>query len=243
MKLLTKKVENPFFYLDSRNYNTPDFKLSKQDEDGWRDGYRIHTEVYRHFREYYLDTYDFESNKNKYLSEATLIATVENVNYPPFHYLIEAATIGLVIEFTTRLTVNGESLLKAVANRFGIFQVDVFVNYLKRLKEIRNRCAHGSRLFNRSYRSVKAFGVYQTYRNGISPHKIIDVYLTLEFLSNRIEKYDSYDEFEKSVIWALIKEFRDDRKIAVNSNGLIGKVDENDFLKLMDFIMKGMGKK
>lgn len=237
------KTSNPFFYLNSGSYTVSDFKLGKQDEDGWRDGHRVHTEIYRHFREYYLDTYDFESNKNRHLKGATLIQTSSDVNYPPFHYLAEAATIGLTIEFVTKLMIGGEPLLKSIANKFGIFQMDVFVNYLKRLKEIRNRCAHGSRLFNRNYRSVKAFGAYQSYRANVSAHKIIDVYMTLEFLSDRLHSYGSYDKFEGQTIFTLIDEFKNDRKIAANSNGLVAKVDNSDFLKLMGFIMKGMGKK
>lgn len=101
-----------------------------------------------------MANYDFKSNKEKYLLGKTLIELNQklDINYPPFHYFIENITLGSLINIISKLTLNNQSILKLIANKFNMYDSNVFLNYLLRLKEIRNRCAHNSRLFNRNFR-------------------------------------------------------------------------------------------
>lgn len=71
----------------------------------------------------------------------------------------------------------------------------VFLNYLLRLKEVRNRCAHNGRLINRNYRGLKAFlGKHRNFRKTIYEHKLIDVYYTLHLLLDDTNKFKSIDD-------------------------------------------------
>ena len=101
-----------------------------------------------------MANYDFKSNKEEYLSGKNLIELNQklDINYPPFHYFIENITLGSLINIISKLTLNNQSILKLIANKFNMYDSNVFLNYLLRLKEIRNRCAHNSRLFNRNFR-------------------------------------------------------------------------------------------
>ena len=77
----------------------------------------------------------------------------------------------------------------------------VFLNYLLRLKEIRNRCAHNGRLFNRNYRGVKAYGKHKFFRKIIYEHKLVDVYYSLHLLLGE-KDFKTIDE--------LIENFKSD---------------------------------
>ena len=151
-------TNNPFFYLLKDSY-VDNFKLSDESIYDWevKELKNKKNEIYLHYRDYYLGKYDFNSNKEKYLKDKILIDLNSNmnINYPPFHYFIENVTLGSLINIISKLNVNDNSILKLLANRFGMYDKDVFLNYLLRLKELRNRCAHNGRLFNRNYRGLK----------------------------------------------------------------------------------------
>ena len=69
-----------------------------------------------------------------------------------------------------------------------MYDKDVFLNYLLRLKELRNRCAHNGRLFNRNYRGVKAYGLHKSLRKDIYEHKLLDVYFSMQILLEKHSK-------------------------------------------------------
>jgi len=195
-------TDNPFFYLMKDRYKN-DFILPYDALYDWEERKRRgKKELYPHYRDYYLDKYDFKSNHEAFLSGAKLISLDErkNINYPPFHYLIESATLGTVINFVSRLTIDGDDILKMVANRFGIYNPEVFISYLLRFKELRNRCAHSGRIFNRNYRSVKAFGKYKSIRKDIYDHRLLDVYYTLYFLLGEEKQFDNSNDLEMKFI-------------------------------------------
>jgi len=145
---------------------------------------------------------DFHELYEIFLSDVKLIRLDErkNINYPPFHYLIESATLGTVIKLVSEITIDENDILKLVGKKFGILNPKVFISYLLRFKELRNRCAHNGRIFNRNYRSVKAIGKYKNIRKDIYDHRLLDVYYTLYFLLGEEEQFKNSSDLEKKFI-------------------------------------------
>lgn len=205
IEIVYELTDNPFFYLLKDSY-IEDFKISNESIYDWEVKEvkrKYKSEIYLHYRDYYLDKYDFESNKVKYLKDKNIIELNNelDINYPPFHYFIENMTLGALINMISKLTIDGNNILKLLANKFNMYDIDVFFTYLLRLKEVRNRCAHNGRLFNRNYRGVKAFGKHKIFRKTIYEHKLIDVYYSLHLLLNK-KQFNQIDE--------LIQSFKDD---------------------------------
>ena len=71
------------------------------------------------------------------------------------------------------------------------------MNYLLRLKELRNRCAHNGRLFNRNYRGVKAYGLHKNFRKYIYEHKLLDVYFSMQILLEKHYKIKETKNLEE----------------------------------------------
>jgi abortive infection bacteriophage resistance protein len=236
-------TDNPFFYLDAASYNG-DFSLSHQENSDWtpRDK-KGKTEVYRHYRDYYMETYDFEKNRKKYLDATMMVTEAEGVNFPPFHYFIESATIGTVIAMILKLEVGGIPLTKAVSGKFGFFLPEVFQSYILRLKEVRNRCAHNGRIFNRNYRGVKGLKPYRHFFNASAPHKIIHAWITLSYLLGELDTFDGYGSFEKDELFHLFKSFKSDRPSNMMLKNLPNKYEMKKWVELSNFILRGMGKK
>ena len=193
-------TKNPFFYLLKNNYKN-NFSLAKDSLYSWEVQEPTKSkELYSHYRDYYLIKYDYEDNFSEYLKDSELINLDEkkNINYPPFHYLIEGATLGTVINLLSKLQIDDNDILKLVGRKFGILKPEVFISYLLRVKELRNRTAHNGRIFNRNYRSVKAIGKYKTIRKLLYDHRLLDVYHTLYFLLGK--EFESYCELENKFI-------------------------------------------
>lgn len=217
-------VDNPFFYLLKESY-IEDFMINDESIYDWEikpSNPKLKSEIYLHYRDYYLAKYDFETNKQAYLLGKELIELnlVRDINYPPFHYFVENMTLGALIKMISKMKINDQSFLKIVANKFSMYDANVFLNYLLRLKELRNRCAHNGRIFNRNYRGVKAFGKHREFRKTIYEHKLIDVYYSLWLLLEGSNRFDTID--------GLIEQFRFDN---------FSDCDEN-IMKFMINIMK-----
>lgn len=236
-------TENPFFYLDTASYNET-FFLNAQEERDWTPSPHPspRRELYKHYRDYYLDKYDFSDNRNEYLSGRTLITSSTDANFPPFHYFIESATLGTVIKMIRKMEIRGEELLVKVALNYRI-QPGIFPAYLQRLNELRNRCAHNGRLFNRNYRSVKAFRTHKQFRRFMHEHRIIDVIVTMFYLLGRLNGYSDFSSFENDVLETLMEDFKNDSECSQYMNGLTTVYDEQKFESLKRFIFEGMGKK
>ena len=204
IELVYELTDNPFFYLLKESY-MEDFSLNGESTIDWEIK-KAHpqqkTEIYQHYRDYYLAKYSFNDNKQAYLHSQEFIELnhAKDINYPPFHYFVENMTLGSLINMISKLTINNDKILNLLGKRFKIQDSNVFLHYLLRLKELRNRCAHNGRIFNRNYRGVKAFGEHKKYRNTVYEHKLIDVYYTLYYL---LENKDNFKTVEK-----LIEQFR-----------------------------------
>jgi len=118
----------------------------------------------------------------------------KNINYPAFHYFIESATLGTVINLISKLQIDSQDILKLVGRKFGVLKADVFISYILRIKELRNRTAHNGRIFNRNYRSVKAIGKYKNIRRDIYDHRLLDVYYTILFLLGKEKEINSSED-------------------------------------------------
>ncbi len=200
-------TDNPFCYLLQKNYRDG-FKLSSDSLYDWEvKENRGKKELYLHYRDYYLDKYDYKDNFEEYLKDQELIELnkKKDINYPPFHYLIESATLGTLIHLLSKLQIDKSSMLKIVGRKFGIFKHEVFISYLLRVKELRNRCAHNGRIFNRNYRSVKAIGKYKSIRKGLYDHRLLDVYYTLYFLLGKENEIENSNDLENRFIMENFK--------------------------------------
>lgn len=226
-------TDNPFCYLLKCNYKQ-DFYIPFESIQDWtvksHNTIKTKSEDYLHYRDYYLNTYDFSSNKSKYIGSDNNMVNVNhaaniNINFPPFHYYIENITLGSLINIASSLVINGNDVLKIVGKQFCFYNRTVFLNYLLRLKELRNRCAHNGRIFNRNYRGIKAIGIHQSFREVIYEHKLIDVYYSLVYMLNPNTNIKDNNE--------LIKQFENDILVSSDSS-LKGFI--------MNFLRKRQGK-
>jgi len=237
-----EQTENPFFYLIKSNYLSENFKIKNEILENWKMRRYPNNESYTHYHSYYIHTYKFEENKERYLKNIDLLISTQDTNFPPFHYLTESATFGIIKAFINNLTINNNDMVNLVAKKFGFYQIKRFKSYIERVNEIRNRCAHNSRIFNRTYRSVTAFGKYKFFRGkNISEHGIIDVYLTLYHLLNRVDNFSDFNDFYTQTIDRLFDSFLIDYETNIISNNLINRYSKDEFNRLKEFIEKGMG--
>lgn len=241
-----KKTNNHFFYLIKDNHKWSNYKIDFSTIKNWE--YHTTTmnskEAYSHYILFYLQNYDFNQNYKRYLGNDTTINLFPNkYNYPPFKYLIESATLGSVISFIESLKLKRIDINKQVSPYFGLGKnVSAFSNYLDRLKEVRNRVAHGGRIFNRTFRSAKGIGKYQFFRTGINNHKSMDVYLFLFYMLNQLESYTDMKEFNKHQVKKLFREFKKDYISNKDSLGLIKKCKKSDFQRIERIIYSKMTK-
>ena len=245
VELCYQKTTNPFFYLARRYHKNSQFYINKETLKNWKNlpitqNVSGAQEVYKHYGMYYRQKYDFNSNQARYLGQETLITLTNDVNYPPFHYLIESATLGVLIYFIKSLKINNFDILNSIASSFGVNQSGHFDSFLERLNEIRNRAAHRGRLFNRSYRSVTGFGKFNTLRSSVSNHRVIDVILFLLFLLNKLDIYQSYNDFEHDVIERLFVTFQTDYDVGRDSFGLLNKLSNAEFGAIRGFMLRAM---
>lgn len=241
-----KKTNNHFFYLIQTNHKWSNFNIDFPTIENWE----THTttlnpiEAYSHYILYYLQNYDFNLNKIRYLGSNSLINIDPlKYNYPPFKYLIESATLGNVISFIQSLQIRKNDINKLISPYFGVGRnITIFSNYLKRLKEIRNRVAHGGRIFNRTFRSATGIGKFHTFRASINNHKSMDVYLFLFFMLNQLEDFNNINEFQANQIERLFIDFKDDYICNKDSFDLLIKYQTADFDNMKKFIYLKMSR-
>lgn len=227
-----KRTNNNFFYLIAKNHKWTNYSIDIPTIKNWK----VHTssmsqtEAYSHYILFYLQNYNFNSNRNMHLQNTSLINIDDReYNYPPFKYLIESATLGCVISFIRSLKIGNTDIYSKTATNFGLGNNDKFLNYLKRLNEIRNRVAHGGRIFNRTFRSATGVGKYQLLRKKINNHKSLDVYIFLFFMLNQLDEYKSIEEFKNIQIKKLFIEFKEDYISNKESFGLLEKLEKESF--------------
>lgn len=232
---------NPFFYLIQGNYKRTTFELNKGSVATWKNTQvdPNENESFLHYGLYYKNTYDFQVNKQHFLNGQTLMRLHNGINYPPFHYLIESATLGTVIELIKYLKIGNYDVLQKVATKFGVTNINVdFTPYLERLKELRNRAAHRERIFNRSYRSISRVSHFRAISQGISNHKFMDVYMFLFFMMEKLDGFSSSREFENDEIKRLFRGFRKDYLIRRDARMLTKRIGKSDFDKMTKFVLR-----
>ncbi len=242
IELCYSRTKNPFFYLISKNHKNSSFFINKETLKNWKNinPINISNESYLHYGIYYRQKYDFESNIRRYLSNETLIDfDTSKYNLPPFHYLVESATLGSIIYFIKSLKINNFDVFNNVSKSFGINNSSIFDAYLERLNEIRNRAAHRERLFNRSYRTVKSMGFFANIRKKVNEHRMIDVILFLYYMVDKLD-FKNYFEFENSIIKKLFSDFLNDFNLNIESKSLLQKLDDSQKLKQQTFILNSM---
>lgn len=243
IELCYKRTKNPFFYLISKNHKNASFFINKETLKNWKNLYstNISSEAYLHYGIYYRQKYDFISNHKRYLSNEILINfDTSKYNLPPFHYLIESATLGSVIHFIKSLKINNFDVFSNISKYFGINNTPIFESYLERLNEIRNRAAHRERLFNRSYRTVKSVDSFTNIRKNVNGHRMLDVILFLYYMLNRLDLYKNYFEFEDKIAENIFIDFFKDYNLNIESKGLLQKIDDKQISKQKIFILNAM---
>jgi len=225
-----QNFDNPFFYLQKDSYKK-EIRLDNT-LNNWKNK-TLEDRHYPHYLNYYHSKYNFHENFCEFLKNKNLMKIDLSINYPPFHYLIESATLGLTIKFILNL-----KDIK-VNKFFNINNPKTFENYLLRLNEIRNRLAHFHRIYNRNYRSVKGIGEYKNLRKNIEDHSLYDVILFLLFLTNRLN-FISIEEFEKTYIDKLFDKFKKDVKLNQFSFNLLKNYSFEDFERMRNFLKSQM---
>lgn len=240
-----KRTTNHFFYLMKKNHKWQNFKVDIPTINNWK----IHTtqmsqaETYSHYILFYLQNYNFQSNKSLYLQNTNIIDIDDTkYNYPPFKYLVESATLGSIIAFIKSVKIGNTDIYSKMASNFGLGSNDVFKHYLERLNEIRNRVAHGGRIFNRTFRSATGIGKYRKLRSKINNHKSLDVYIFLFFLSHQLEKYNNLNEFKQEQIEKLFCDFKNDTLSNTESFNLIEKYNIKDFESIKKIVYEKMSR-
>ena len=233
-------TKNHFDYLVKDNHIWSNFKLDIPTISNWKySNINKNTkEHYTHYIQFYLVNYNFLANKEKYLKSKELIDIDLSINYPPFKYLIESATLGMTISFIRSLEINTHNLLKLVSKEFGIYNQSLFINYLNRLNEIRNRVFHGNRIFNRTFRSIKGTGNFKRLRVYLNNHKIIDVYLFLVYMLNGLDDVNSYTEFKRLYITNTFIEFKKSRFYNKSLQKLFSNLNDSHFKEILSLMEK-----
>ncbi|MBU0626045.1 Abi family protein [Patescibacteria group bacterium] len=241
---------NPFFYLIQDNYKMVQssqgstlFSLNYSSVATWKNSQvdPNENESYLHYGLYYKNTYDFGVNRQHFLNTQTLMNIHNGINYPPFHYFIESATLGTVLQLVKYLKIDNYDVLQKVAAKFGVTNTNVdFAPYLERLQEVRNRAAHRERIFNRSYRSITRVSHFHNVSQGLSDHKFIDVYMFLFFMMGKLDNFQSAKEFESDEIKRLFRSFKKDYFIRRDSKMLTKKVGKLEFEKMKKFTLGRM---
>ncbi|MEA3512763.1 MAG: Abi family protein [Campylobacterota bacterium] len=235
-----KRTKNHFFYLVKNNHKWDDYKIDFPTINNWKIHNKVmnQSETYSHYILFYLQNYSFNSNQQRYLVGSQLIDIDTNTyNYPPFKYLIESATLGSVISFIQSLKLGTTHINKKLSEHFGLGKnFDIFYHYLQRLNEVRNRTAHGGRIFNRTFRSVTGLGKYQTFRTDINNHKSMDIYLFLFNMLNQLDRYDSMSDFINDHSKRLFRTFKKDCITNRESNNLLKKYSRKDFKNIEKII-------
>jgi len=238
---------NPFFYLIQSNYklkqdNTP-FSLNYGSVQTWKavEIQASQSESYLHYGLYYKNNYNFIANRQQYLSTSTLMKIYNGINYPPFHYFIESATLGTVIELIKHLKIGSYDVLQKLATKFGITNRNIdFTPYLERLKELRNRAAHRERIFNRSYRSITRVSHFHAISQEMNDHKFIDVYMYLYFMMDKLDNHDTSEKFIQDEVKILFESFKKDHWLKQDSKMLTEQIDRDKYQKYEQFILEKM---
>ncbi len=235
-----QRTNNPFFYLIENNHKFRNFKINDASLSNWKSqtsNKQNEPENYLHYCLYYKAKYQFQSNKEAFLDGEMLIEVCDDVNYPPFHYFVENATLGVVVYLIKSLKIGNFDILRSIGRIFGIKNPKTFKPYLERLIEIRNRAAHRERLFNRSFRSVKGVDRFEAFRQNIPEHRFVDVYLYLYFLLGRLSNYTDYSDFRIKEIEILFDEFKGDRMITEECYGLNSMISK----EIEGFLLHNIG--
>ncbi|WP_321469580.1 Abi family protein [Halarcobacter sp.] len=242
-----KRTNNHFFYLINANHKWTNFKIDFPTLNNWKK----HTstlnpvEAYSHYILYYLQNYDFIQNQKRYLGSNLLINNIDSItyNYPPFKYLIESASLGNVISFIESLKLRKIDINKQISPHFGVGKnTRIFKNYLERLNEVRNRVAHGGRIFNRTFRSATGVGKFYTLRASLNNHKSLDIYLFLFYMLNELESLNSIQDFKKYKVKKLFRDFKKDYISNIDSLGLVKKYKRKDFENIEKMIFSKMSR-
>ncbi len=232
--------DNPFFYLIANNYKISNPKLKGASLQNWNTrNTAASNDTYHHYGIYYKGKYDFATNRLHYLNGEQLIHTYWDINYPPFHYFIESATLGTIIYLIKYIKIERFDLEANIARVFGV-NANHFLPYLERVNEVRNRAAHRERLFNRSFRTVSRTAHFLTLSQNLNNHRFMDVYMSLFFMLNELDRYVDIRGFKHDEIERLFRDFRSDYYIQIASKRLTKKMKQKEFKKIKNFILQGM---
>lgn len=132
---------NPFWYLDNTYFYTPN---GTSDIDG------IRAQILKDFsneQELYAVSYRAKYHNNTHSGFTQL---------PPFWIASEIITIGCLLKvfknidfsYFKALSAPQNKILDNLANEFGANDFKTLLNWIQRLRDVRNRCAHHSRLWN-----------------------------------------------------------------------------------------------
>lgn len=124
---------------------------------------------------------------------------------PPSWMSLEVASMGTLSKIYQNLKKSGEK--EAVANSFGISQVDIMENWMFCFSSLRNICAHHGRLWNRRMTALIKLSYNTTYPffdkhevKGIYQNKLYAVLCAMQYMLNQIEPTNNFKYRLKNLI-------------------------------------------
>jgi len=199
-QVVTTYTKNPFWYLDNNNFNSSNH--NKLLSDLSNSFLRSTDEFIIHYKKKYVN------NLNAHYK-----------HMPPFWFIVEITTFGNIINIYNSLDKNkfinkDTNELDKLARKFGAKNIKELNNCLYLIRDIRNKCAHHSRVWNANYRSVIGFGKNDK-RINIEPNNRNRIYMLFcilhimtkslnmdieikELLDNYIKKYPIFNSNIKS---------------------------------------------
>lgn len=155
---------------------------------------------------WYLDEGNFSRNNNyqllsdlsnKFLSskEEFILHYKKNyyndINYvykhmPPFWMISELSTFGNILKIYETLDKNsfndsGVNLLDKLAKEFGAYNLKELNNWLKFLRDLRNKCAHHSRVWNANYRAPSGLD-HKLSRQPSNENRLYSIFVVLHIM-------------------------------------------------------------
>ena len=113
---------------------------------------------------------------------------------PPFWFISELTTFGNILTIYKGLNkdkfiVPGGNLLDNLANEFGAYNLKELNNWLKVLKEVRNKCAHHSRVWNANYSAPSGLDHKLTIPQS-NKNRIYSTFVLLEIMTKNLNIND-----------------------------------------------------
>ncbi|WP_159442474.1 Abi family protein [Agrobacterium sp. DSM 25558] len=187
--VVTSVTNDPFWHLNKKNFNKYDEVETAIKKAGSR--FNIgKQEFVLHYRERYFTTKSFEHRR-----------------IPPFWIISEVFTLEQLLAVAKnidrdRFRLPGDNKLNACATQFGFAGYDALVTNLQCILELRNICAHHSRLWNKNLRAPSSIAKKMKVKPGryVKPNRLYTHLVMLRIMCKAQNMDDGICDFFNHLI-------------------------------------------